>query len=141
MIYQEDILPQRFYTPFITILVVAFIIFVLGVIITRWWAIKENWNDTFKPSIRLNSLWLIINLMVFILFIPIRYGLFIAAITSFLVNLLIGAFITSKFYEKNFKESLNFVFFIVIMLFIIWFILYLIIIVIFAIITLSLEIN
>ena len=69
MIFQEEILPQRFYTSFITILVVAFIIFVLGIIITRWWAIKEKWNDAYKPSIRLNSLWLISNLILFILFI------------------------------------------------------------------------
>ncbi len=139
MIFQEDILPQRFYISFITILVVAFIIFVLGIIITRWWAIKENWNDTYKPSIRLNSLWLISNLLLFILFIPMIYGLFIGALTSFLVNISIGAFFTSKFYGKKVKESLIFVFFIVIMLFIIWFILYLITTIIIAIIVIGLQ--
>ena len=141
MIFQEDFLSQRFLTSLYVILVVAFIIFVFGIIITRWWAIKENWNDTYKPSIRLNLFWLISNLVLFVALIPVVYGLFIAALISFLVNIFVGALVTSKFYEKKYKESLIFVFFIVIILMIIWLIVYLITTVIVAVITIGLQIN
>ena len=141
MIFQEDFLSHGFLTSLYVILVVALIIFVLGIIITRWWAIKENWNDTYKPSIRLNLFWLISNLVLFIALIPVVYGLFIAALISFLVNIFVGALVTSKFYEKKYKESLIFVVFIVINLIIIWFIVYLITTVIVAVITIGLQIN
>lgn len=125
----------------LTILVSTVIIFILGIIITRWWAIKEGWNDTYKLATRLNLFWLICNLIVFIALIPVVYGEFIAALISFIVNLIVGAIITSKIYEKNFKESLAFVLFIVIILMIIWFIVYLIITVILVIIIIGLQIN
>jgi len=141
MIFQEDFLSQGFLTSLYVILVVAFITFVLGIIITRWWAIKENWNDTYKPSIRLNLFWLISNLVLSISLIPIVYGLFIAALVSFLVNIIVGALFTSKSYEKNYKESLVFVLFLVIILIIIWFIVYLITTVIVAVITIGLQLN
>ena len=141
MIFREEVLSQRFFISFYTILVVAFIIFVLGIIITKWWAIKENWNGSYKPSIRLNLFWLISNLVLFIPLIPVTYGLFIAALITFLINIIIGAFVSSKFYEKTYKESLIFVLFLIIVLFIMWIILYLITTVIVAIILIAIRIG
>ena len=141
MIFQEGILSQGYLTALFAILVVTVIIFILGIIITRWWAIKEDWNDTYKLATRLNLFWLISNLVLFIALIPVVYGLLIAALTSFLINIIVGALVTSKLYEKNFKESLIFVLFIIIILFIMRFIIYLITIVILAVITIGSQIN
>ena len=141
MIFQEGILSQGYLTALFAILVVTVIIFILGIIITRWWAIKEDWNDTYKLATRLNLFWLISNLVLFIALIPVVYGILIAALTSFLINIIVGALVTSKLYEKNFKESLILVLFIIIILFIMWFIVYLITIVILAVITVGLQIN
>ena len=121
---------------YITILV-SLITFMVGVVITRWWAIKEGWNDSYKSSIFLNSFWLIINLLISINLIFITYGIFIATICTFIINLFIGAFLTSKIYKKKYKKSLIFIFSILIVLLIIYFIVYLIVIVILALILLS----
>lgn len=141
MIFQQETLSKGFFISFYTIFIVAFIIFIIGIIITRWWAIKENWNSAYKPSIRLNLFWLICNLVLFLTLTPIVYGLFFAALLSFLVNIIFGALATSKLYEKKYRESLFFVLFLVIILLIIWFIVYLITTVILAVITIGLQVN
>jgi len=141
MIIQEANLSQGFFISLSTILVVELVIFVIGIIITRWWAIKEGWNDTYNPSIRLNLFWLACNLVFFIILIQVIYGLFIAILISYLINIIIGGLITAKLYEKKFKESLIFVLFIVLILFIIWFIVFLITTIIIAVILIGLQIN
>lgn len=141
MNYQGILFSNEQITLLFTTLIVALIIFLFGVVITRWWAIKEGWNESYNSSISLNSFWLIINLSISIILMSVPYGIFIATICEFIINLFIGALITSKIYKKNYKKSFIFIFFLLIALLIFYFIVYLIVIIILAIILLGIKIN
>ncbi|TFG28864.1 MAG: hypothetical protein EU532_04320 [Promethearchaeota archaeon] len=137
MLFQEISFCQGFLALLFTTILVLFIKFLLGTLITRWWAIKYGWNDSYKSSIHLNSFWLIIDLFFSIIFIFVVNGIFLAVICAFVTNILIGTLIASRIYEQKYKKSLIFISFIFIVLLLFYFIIYLILIVIFSIILLA----
>ena len=137
MLFQEISFSQGSLPLLFTAILATFIKFILGALITRWWAIKYGWDDSYKSSIHFNSFWLIIDLLFSITFMTIVNGFFIAVICAFIINILIGTLIASKIYEQKYKKSLIFISFILIVLLLFYFIVYLILIVILAIILLS----
>ena len=94
--------------------------FLIGVVITRLWARKKDWDDCFKTTLIVNLLWFVVSLIVSLVF---AFGLsgydWLSSLISLIINLIIGAIIVSKLYDKEFGESLIFVIVIQIILFII----------------------
>ena len=136
MLFEEISFSQGLLPLLLTVILVSFIKFILGTLITRWWAIKYGWDNSYKSSINLNLCWLIIDLLFSITSIFVVNSFFIAVICALIINILIGTLITSKIYEQKYKKSLIFISFILIVLLLFYFIVYLILIVILAIILL-----
>ena len=63
MLFQEISFSQGFLALLLIAILVSIIKFILGTLITRWWAIKYGWDNSYKSSITLNSFWLIIDLL------------------------------------------------------------------------------
>jgi hypothetical protein len=116
MILQVDMVTLLFWA-FIIAIIAGIIIFIIGVLVTRWWAGRKDWSIEWKPALILNLFWLVIN---------IALGWLWWGIIALIVNIILGGWIASKLYEKEFKESIIFVLVVIIILFIIWIILVLI---------------
>jgi hypothetical protein len=88
--------------------IVSIILFVVGVIITKLWAGKKEWDDSWKTSILINLFWLIVMLAV---------GWLLYGVVALVINIVVGAYVASKLYEQDMKPSLIFV---IIIMFIIY---------------------
>ena len=98
------------------------ILFIVGILVTKWRARKKGWNEEWKPAIILNLFWLVVGIVC--VFIP--YGF----IVSLIICLFVGAIVASKLYEKEYGESLVFIIIVWIFLIIIYIILIVILLVI-----------
>ena len=98
--------------------IVAIILFVIGVVITKKLAEKKEWDDSWNTLILLNLFWLIVTLAIGWIF----YGLI-----ALVINIVVGAFFASKLYEKEIKASLIFVVIIMVIIYIISWLLWIII--------------
>jgi hypothetical protein len=104
-------------------IVIWIIIFLVGVVVTRWRARKKGWNAELKPALLLNLFWLIIGILCN--FIPL-----VGFIIALIIDLFIGAIVAGKLYDKKYGESLVFIIIVWIFLIIIWIILTIILVVI-----------
>jgi len=104
-------------------IVIWIILFLVGVIVTKWRARKKGWNAEWKPALLLNLFWLIVGILCN--FIPL-----VGFILAIIINLFVGAYVASKLYDKEYGQSLVFVIIVWIFLIIIYIILFIIIIVI-----------
>ena len=116
MILQVD-MATFFLWSIIIAIIASIIIFIIGVIVTRWWAGRKDWSKEWKPALILNLFWLVIN---------IALGWLWWGIIALIVNIILGGWIATKLYEKELKESIIFVIVIIIILFVIFIILVLI---------------
>ena len=109
MIEQGAFITGNIILDSITIIVVSIINFVIGIFITKWIATRENLDESYKPAIILNMLWLGVNIIFYTIFNFIAYGIFLAFIISFLIHIFIGSFLASKIYKQEYIVSLLFV--------------------------------
>jgi len=116
MILQVD-MASIYLWAFIIAIIAGIILFIIGVIVTRWWAGRKEWSKDWRNALLLNLFWLVIN---------IALGWFWWGIIALIINIIVGGWIASKLYEKELKESLIFVLVVIIILFVIWIILVLI---------------
>lgn len=116
MILQAD-MAAYLVALFIVTLIVAVIVFFVGVLITKWWAGRKGWDTDLKPALILNLFWLVIN---------IALGWLFFGIIALVINILVGGFIASKLYKKEMGESIVFCLIVLIIIFIIWIIIFLI---------------
>ena len=93
----------------ITIVIVSILISIIGLFVTKWIATRENLNESYKPAIILNMLWLGVNIIFYTIFNFIAYGIFLAFIISFLIHIFIGSFLASKLYKQEYIVSLLFI--------------------------------
>jgi cbb3-type cytochrome oxidase subunit 3 len=104
-------------------IVIWIIIFLVGVVVTKWRARKKGWNAEWKPAILLNLFWLVVGIVCN--FIPL-----VGFILAIIINLFVGAYVAAKLYDKEYGKSLVFVIIVWIFLIIIWIILTIILVVI-----------
>jgi hypothetical protein len=116
MILQVDV-ATLYLWAFIIAIIASIILFIIGVIVTRWWAGRKEWSKELKSALLLNLFWLVIN---------IALGWLWWGIIALIINIIVGGWLASKLYEKELKESIIFVIVVIIILFIIWIILVLI---------------
>lgn len=109
MFYQNSFISSNLFIAIATIVLVSFVIFMIGILITRWWAIFKNWNNSFKKAMLLNLLWLSVNIVLYSIFNFILYGIFLALFISLLIHLFIGSLLAKYLYDKSYKESLRFI--------------------------------
>ena len=109
MIYQNSFISSNPFIAITMIVLVSIVMFMIGILITRWWAIIKNWNNSFKKAGILNLLWLIINVVIYSIFNFIPYGIFLALVISLLIHLFIGSLLALNLYNKGYKESLVFI--------------------------------
>ena len=102
----------------LTILITAIIIFILGIVITKWLAGKKDWSDSWGPAILVNIVWLIVIIGVSVALSYANLDQWVSTILSLVINLILGAIIVAKVYDKGFGSSLLFVIIILIILFI-----------------------
>ncbi len=76
----------------------------IGTLITKWWAGRKNWNDSFFIALAVNFLLFIIILIISFLFASFLIGSWI----GFIIDCILGGFIVSKLYKLEFIESLSF---------------------------------
>jgi hypothetical protein len=100
-------------------IVLWIIIFLVGVVVTKWRARKKGWKAEWKPALILNIFWLIIGIVCN--FIPL-----VGFVIAIIINLFVGAYVAAKLYDKEYGKSLVFVIIVWIFLIIIWFVLFLI---------------
>ena len=76
----------------------------IGTLITKWWAGRKNWNDSFFIALSVNFLLFIIILIILVLFADFLIG----SLIGFIIDCILGGFIVSKLYKLEFIESLSF---------------------------------
>jgi hypothetical protein len=103
---------------FIAAVIVAIIVFFIGVFITKWWAGRKGWDDSLKPALILNLFWLVIN---------IALGWLLYGIIALIINIIVGGLIAAKLYKKENGESIIFCLVVLIIIFIFWIIITIII--------------
>ena len=108
------------YDEYLTVYVLlAIIMFILGILLTSWRAKKFDYDTSIKPNLILNAFWaLIIILLFFILsWNPTFYA---NLVFKFLVDLFIGALIVSLVYHESYSEALRFLIVLVIILLVLY---------------------
>lgn len=88
--------------------------FIIGTLLTRWWAKKQNWNDSLSLAIIISLILLaIIGIVLGItafLFLGLQSTEFLISLcVAFIINSIIGALIFSYLYDLDFVESLRFI--------------------------------
>ncbi len=106
----------------VSTLVITLIVFIVGVLITRWMAQRKEWDESWNPTVILNIFWAGVQFILYSIAAFIPYGVYYGIIFSLLINIFVGAFIATKLYEKEYKEALLFVLIVQIIMFIIAFI-------------------
>ncbi|MFX1350178.1 MAG: hypothetical protein ACFE92_16035 [Promethearchaeota archaeon] len=118
MIFQ---LIEALMVTLIVLIVVAVLIFLIGVFVTKWYAGRKGWDETFKTALIVNLVWFVLGIIISLIFSFAMPGLqsWIIDIIELIINIIIGAIVVMKIYNKEFGESLLFVIVIQIILFII----------------------
>ena len=65
MIKQGYLISHNLIIALITIIIVSAIMFLIGILITRWRAAMKKSDDTYRPAIILNLFWLGVNITVY----------------------------------------------------------------------------
>lgn len=119
MIYQTSFISSNLFIAITTIILVSLVMFSIGILVTRWWTVFKNWNDSIKKAGILNLLWLIVNIVFYSIFNFVQNGIFLALVISLLIHLFLGSLLAVYLYDKGYKESLVFIATILLYLFII----------------------
>ena len=103
----------------ITVIVIALIMFFVGIKVTQWYAAKKEWDSTFRTAAIVNLIWLIIDIPVGIIFTFLFEDEIIYDLLRFAILIVIGSFVAMNLYKKEFGESFAFIFVIQIILLVI----------------------
>jgi uncharacterized protein YneF (UPF0154 family) len=90
------------------VIVIAIVVFLIGVFLARWYSKKKTWDDSFKIAAILNLPWFVVNLVLGLALISIVPSI-TASIIALVINLAVGTPIAMKSYNKCFSESILFV--------------------------------
>ncbi|MHA2337675.1 MAG: hypothetical protein ACXACX_10240 [Candidatus Hodarchaeales archaeon] len=86
--------------------------FILSIIITKFFTHAKLWEDSIKKTLVLNLTWYsIIAILNFLLY----FGSLLSYVLSYFINLSLGLLLIKKFYQKEFRDSILNVSFILIL--------------------------
>jgi len=86
------------------------VIFVFGVIVTKWFAKKKGFEDEYKPAIKVNLVWFVIGLSIGIVTtFVIPEADWLSSLIGGIINIIVGIFIVKLFYKMESSKSLIFV--------------------------------
>ena len=104
----------------IGVIIVALIVFLIGVFITQWYAKKKDWEESLRTTVIVNIIWTILFFAIGLVSnIVIGDFGFVAFLLILVVNTLIGSLIFSKIYQREFGDSFLFTLVVQVILFII----------------------
>jgi len=128
MIFQlRELIGDVILVIMLTMIIVAVIAFLLGIIITRWLASKKDWSDSWGKAFIVNLVWLIVLIVVGVGLSFVALDPLISYVLALIINLIVGAIIVAKIYDKGFVSSLIFVIIVLIILFIIMIIVFIVV--------------
>jgi oligopeptide/dipeptide ABC transporter ATP-binding protein len=82
--------------------------FVIGILLVRFYSKRRNWENTATISIIINTLWIIIEFSLpLLLFLISSYNLFFNSLIIVFVNTIIGLFVLSEVFYKDWRNSLG----------------------------------
>ncbi|MFX1250900.1 MAG: hypothetical protein ACFFCZ_04715 [Promethearchaeota archaeon] len=95
-------------------IIVSIVVFLVSTVVTRWYAVRKGWSDSWVSALIINVLWLIIDLVLVVFFgEDLLFNLL-----GMIIEIILGAIVVMFLYQKEFVESLIFVIVIVIIIFI-----------------------
>ncbi|TFG23678.1 MAG: hypothetical protein EU532_13225 [Promethearchaeota archaeon] len=97
MIFQlRELIGDVILVIMLTMIIVAVIAFLLGIIITRWLASKKDWSDSWGKAIIVNLVWLIVLIVVGVGLSFVALDPLISYVLALIINLIVGAIIVAK---------------------------------------------
>jgi len=87
----------------------SIIIFIMGLFITRWLSSKKGFNTSLRKTLFINLIWFLINLPLGIFFVNLFGDILLNDILIVIIDIVVGSVIVMSLYNKEFKQSLNFV--------------------------------
>lgn len=92
--------------------------FFIGIPITKWYAGKKDWDDSSKQAVIVNLFWVIVDIVLIVVFAFTIGTSLLSDLLVIAIDLILGAVIVSKMYDKEFGESFVFVLVVQIILFV-----------------------
>jgi oligopeptide/dipeptide ABC transporter ATP-binding protein len=96
---------------FITILIISLILFIYGIFFIRWYAKRRGWDESFGTAFIVSLLWFVINISLEIFFLYFFDNSIGFVPLRIIPEIMIVSLVVSKYYNKKYLESLNFVIF------------------------------
>ena len=103
----------------ITVIVVALIMFFVGIKVMQWYATKKGWDSTFRTAAIVNLVWLIIDIPLGLMFTFLVGEGLIYDILRIGILIVIGSFVVMNLYKQEFGDSFVFVLVVQLILFVI----------------------
>lgn len=85
------------------------IILIIGIFIMRWLSSKKGFDNSLRKIFNINLLWFVINIPFGIFFVNLFGNILLNDLLVLVIDIGIGSVIVSKLYNKELKQSLNFV--------------------------------
>lgn len=93
-----------------SVIISSIILFIVGIYITRWLSSKKGFDTSLRKTFIINLIWFIINLPFGIFFVNLFGNILLNDLLIVVIDIFVGSVIVTKLYNKEFKQSLNFVF-------------------------------
>jgi hypothetical protein len=103
----------------IVVIILAVLMFLIGIKVMQWIAKKKEWDPTFKPALLVNLFLLLIDIPLGILFTFLLGDNIAVDLLRLVIDIIIGTLLVMKFYKKQFGESLVFMIVVQVILFVI----------------------
>jgi peptide/nickel transport system ATP-binding protein/oligopeptide transport system ATP-binding protein len=97
----------------------SIIIFLFGIYFMQWYAKKKRWDESLSTAFRVSLLWLIINIPFEFFFLYFLGNSVIFVLLRITLEIVISSIVVAIYYDKEYLESLFFVFIIQIIFFVI----------------------
>ena len=100
--------------------IVALVVFLIGVYVTKWYAKKKDWEESTRTTLIVNLIWTIFFFVVgLVSYVVIgNFGIF-AFLLILVINTLVGSLFVRNIYKREFGDSFLFTLVIQVILFII----------------------
>jgi hypothetical protein len=103
----------------VSVIVLAVIMFLIGMKVMQWYAKKKTWDPSLKTAFLVNLVLLLIGIPIGILFSFLFEPNIAVDLLRFGIDIIIGTFLVMILYKKKFEESLVFMIVVEVILFLI----------------------
>ena len=109
MFFPENLVKVEISNLLLMSLIIFLILFLIGIFFMEWYANNKEWDIPVKYIIRINLIWLVIEIILKLFFL-ILFGISILSeLVIIVMNILIGSIIIVRVLGRKFEESLVFI--------------------------------